>query len=58
MKPLIGFAIYILIGIIGRKAFGYKGLAETVLWPLGIPCAIYLRGTEGDNETDQNIDRP
>lgn len=43
MRVLIDLALYLLIGIIGRKVFGYKGLVETVLWPIGIPCALHLK---------------
>lgn len=50
MKTIAGVMLYLLIGIIGRKAFGYKGLAETVLWPIGIPCAIYLKKIKEDDK--------
>lgn len=51
MTGLAKIAIYILIGITGRKVFGYKGVIETVLWPITIPCVLYLKRKEGqENE--------
>lgn len=57
MEILVGFAIYMLIGILGRMVFGYRGLVETILWPVGIPCAVLLKGMEVNDETDQDNDR-
>lgn len=50
MKVIVGIMLYLLIGIISRRAFGYKGLVETVLWPIGIPCAIYLKMNKEDGK--------
>lgn len=52
MERLVDFVIYMLIGILGRMIFGYKGLVETILWPVGIPCAVFLRRKEDNDETD------
>lgn len=54
MKILVGFAIYMLIGILGRMVFGYRGLVETIFWPVGILCAVLLKRMEVNNETDQD----
>ena len=53
MEILVGFAIYMLIGILGRMVFGYRGLVETILWPVGIPCAVLLKRMEVNDEIDQ-----
>ncbi len=50
MKAIAGILLYLLIGIIGRKVFGYEGLVETVLWPIGIPCAIYIKNDKEDGK--------
>lgn len=57
MERVIGFAIYMLIGILGRMVFGYRGLVETILWPVGIPCAVLLKRMEVNDETDQDNNR-
>lgn len=57
MEILVGFAIYTLIGILGRIIFGYRGLVETILWPVGILCAVLLKRMEVNDETDQDNDR-
>ena len=57
MERLIGFAIYMLIGILGRMVFGYRGLVVTILWPVGIPCAVLLKRMEVNDETNQDNDR-
>ena len=49
MRLFVGVIVYLLIGFIGRIVFGYKGLIETVLWPIGIPCAIYLKMHKEDD---------
>lgn len=54
VERLIGFAIYMLIGILGRMVFGYRGLVETILWPVGIPCAVLLKRMEVNDEIDQD----
>lgn len=48
MEGVVGLLIYVSIGIIGRKVLGYKGIVETLLWPLAIVCALYLKKTEED----------
>lgn len=53
MKVIIGIAAYILVGIAGRKIFKYEGLIETILWPVGIPCALYLKRLEEEEEDDE-----
>lgn len=50
MNELAEIAIYILIGIAGRKVFGYKGIVETALWPISIPCVLYLKRKEKRNK--------
>lgn len=57
MEMLAGIALYILIGILGRTVLGYRGLIETILWPIAIPCAVFLKRMEADDETDQDNDR-
>lgn len=57
MEMLVGLASYMLIGILGRMVFGYRGLIETILWPVAIPCAVLLKKMEADDETDQDNDR-
>lgn len=57
MEILAGFAIYMLIGILGRMVFGYTGLIETIFWPVAIPCAVLLKRMEANDETDQDNDR-
>jgi len=49
VKAVFLIILYVLIGIFGRKVFGYKGLIETAFWPIGIACALYLKSIEEDN---------
>lgn len=37
-----GTLVYIAIGLIGRRLFGYEGILETLLWPIAIPIVIYM----------------
>lgn len=52
MKILIGLVLYLLMGVIGRKVFGYKGLVETMLWPVAIACVVYLKSIEDEYRRD------
>lgn len=52
MMTLFGLAIYVLIGILGGKIFGYRGLIDTILWPITFLCAWLFRRGEEDDETD------
>lgn len=57
MGMLVAFVIYMLIGILGRMVFGYRGLVETILWPVGIPCAVLLKRMEVSDESHQDNDK-
>ena len=42
--------LYLAIGLVGRRVFGYNGLLEILLWPIAIPCAVILKGMEDDEQ--------
>ena len=48
MMNVIFVTIYMLIGVLGRKVFGYAGIIETIFWPLAILGTLFLKSLEED----------